>query len=228
MEWKHVLSLLEEVKVKAVGENELVDTSSIPPNFICVGKGTDAAVFVHSAYPSYAFKVYADGKEEKRKNEEKAYRVLQRNPYFPRFYGSEGRYLVMSYEQGVNLYECLTKGIEIPPTIIEKVDTAIAYARSVGLNPRDIHLKNIILQEDTVKLIDVSEYVKSGNDKRWEHLKEGYRLYYPLLASRKIPPSLIEFVKKQYKKHKQIGFSVKTFGGMLLPLFLRKKKEISF
>ncbi|MMZ57566.1 hypothetical protein D1872_195040 [compost metagenome] len=225
MEWKPIIPLLQQMEVHAQGENELVQVNRISSGFTCIGRGTDAAVFVHSDCPTYAFKLYAFGKDQKRKNEEKTYRKLRNNKYFPVFYEAGERYLVMSYEKGINLYECLTEGIEIPKTVVLAVDKAIAYARGVGLNPRDIHLKNIILQEEGIKVIDVSEYVKDGNDKRWEHLKEGYRLYYPLIASKKIPPSFIEFVKKQYAKRDTFGFCVQKFGRFLLPLFRKRRRK---
>jgi len=211
LEWKRAIPLIEKLTITPTKDNGLVTIGSLPAELECVGLGTDAAVFVYTALPQYAFKVYAAGKEEKRKNEEQAYQKLKNHPSFPAFYGTGDRYIVISYEAGTTLYDCLVLGIEIPPWVIEKVDEAIAYARKVGLNPRDIHLKNIILQDKSIKLIDVSEYVQPGNDERWDHLKEGYRLYYPFIASRKIPSEWIEFAKEQYKKHKMLAFSAKAF-----------------
>ncbi|WP_205628694.1 hypothetical protein, partial [Acinetobacter baumannii] len=116
------------------------------------------------------------------------------------------------YERGTNLYDCLLQGVYIPKQALRQVDEAIDYARRQGLNPRDIHLKNIILQDEGVRLLDVSEYMREGNDQRWEHLKEGYRLYYRFIARKKIPRQVIEFAKKRYKKQQGPGFSVKRFG----------------
>ena len=58
------------------------------------------------------------------------------------------------------------------------------YVRQKGLNPRDIHLKNIFLQNGRAKIIDVSEYVQPGNDLRWEYLKKAYDQYYHLIEGK--------------------------------------------
>ncbi|MEK4027182.1 MULTISPECIES: serine/threonine-protein kinase [Bacillaceae] len=222
--WKDAIPLIEEIEVQAGEGNVPVKVRSVPDKLRCIGEGTDAAVFVHSLNPKYAFKVYAKGKEHKKENEVRAYEKLAGLPYFPVFYGSGSRFIVISFEPGIHLYDCLVTGTYISPEVIGQVDQAISEARKAGLNPRDIHLKNIILQENRVKLIDVSEYVKPGNDQRWEHLKEAYRLYYPIIASRQISPKFLEFVKGQYEKQKYSNFSLRRFG-RLFTVLLEKEKS---
>jgi hypothetical protein len=91
------------------------------------------------------------------------------------------------------------------------------------LNPRDIHLKNVLLQDGHAKIIDVSEYVKPGNDGRWDHLVQSYHLYYPYIAGRKIPVWMLEMVKRAYYMQKGTGdFSVQEFGRQLLNALLKK------
>ncbi|MGM7635712.1 serine/threonine protein kinase [Bacillus sp. Hm123] len=221
---KDIELLVKECNISASPKNELVTIEALPPQWTCVGKGTDAAVFVHADFPQYAFKIYAHAKEETRRNEVKAYEKLNNHPYFPTFYGTGERFIAISYEHGIHLQDCLIEGINIPSRVIEQVDEAIAYARQVGLNPRDIHLKNIIMQDETIKLIDVSEYVLPGDDKRWEHLKEGYRMYYPLIRHRKIPIELIDFAKGHYQKYQAVGFSNKMIN-QLLSLFAKNQSK---
>jgi len=91
-----------------------------------------------------------------------------------------------------------------------------------GLNPRDIHLKNILLQKGRAKIIDVSEYKKPGNDKRWEYLKEGYLDYYSIIDGKALPHWLIETVRKWYnqkQKEQNDTFNVQNFVKELLTLF---------
>ncbi|WP_065412321.1 serine/threonine-protein kinase [Pseudobacillus wudalianchiensis] len=222
--WKEIVLLIEAIEVRAGEGNVPVEIGSVPEELQCVGIGTDAAVFVHSFSPSYAFKVYAEGKEQKKVNEVRAYEKLADSSYFPVFYGAGSKFIVISFESGMNLYDCLVTGTYISPEVIEQVDKAIEEARVAGLNPRDIHLKNIILQEDSIKLIDVSEYVKPGNDQRWEHLKEAYRLYYPLIASKPVSPKFLDFVKEQYNKYKHHNFSLGRFGRLFTALLEKEKK----
>src|SRR5690606_26217314 len=47
--------------------------------------------------------------------------------------------LVLSYEEGKTLFDCILEGIHIPEQVIQDVEEAREYARSKGLNPRDIH-----------------------------------------------------------------------------------------
>lgn len=221
--WRKAIPAIEKIKVTAPPGNVPVEVGSHHNSVRCIGVGTDAAVFVHAACPEYAFKVYAEGKEEVKANEEEAYRMLPASPYFPVFYGAGHRYIVMSFEQGLSLYDCLVTGVHIPSDVIPQVDKAIETARGAGLNPRDIHLKNIILQQDGIKLIDVSEYVKKGNDQRWEHLKKAYELYYPLIASKKIPLKYLDFAKKKYEKHKQGVFSSSRTKRLIAALLEKEK-----
>jgi hypothetical protein len=67
--------------------------------------------------------------------------------------------LVLSFEQGVTLYDCLLQGVRVPEQAIQDVEESREFVRSQGLNPRDIHLKNVLLQEGRGKVLDVSEYI---------------------------------------------------------------------
>jgi hypothetical protein len=91
------------------------------------------------------------------------------------------------------------------------VEQARAYARSVGLNPRDIHLKNVIYQDGHAKIIDVSEYLLPGDDGRWDLLVKGYHSLYFLIEGRKVPRFLMELVKKGYEVYKKKTCLFKKF-----------------
>ncbi|WP_100331663.1 serine/threonine protein kinase [Bacillus xiapuensis] len=222
-QWETIVPIIKTIDVKAYSDNRLVEVGSLPSRLRCIGRGTDAAVFIHEQHPGFVFKVYADGKEQTQKNEEEAYRKLNNHPYFSAFYGSGDGCIVISYEPGPNLYECLTSGVFIPPRVIEQVDEAIAYAKEQGLNPRDIHLKNIIMQPHSIKLIDLSEYVLPGNDKRWEHLKEAYQKYYPFLKSRKIPEEILDYIKAYYEQNPTPHLPASLFK-RILSLFSGKRE----
>jgi hypothetical protein len=221
MSWQSNEPLLKKIRIEANPDNQPVSVVSVPPPLTVVGTGTDAVVVRHPDFPRLAFKVYAEGRSQSRENEYAAYRRLGRSPYFPVCYGKGSFYLVLSYEEGPTLYDCLVKGIPIPEQAIDDVEKARDYARQAGLNPRDIHLKNVLLQQGRAKLLDVSEYVKPGNDGRWDHLVQAYRKFYPLIAGRKIPVWLIEMVKKTYYRQVAGDFSVSDFGRRFLPFIKR-------
>jgi len=219
VEWEKAEKELRGVKVSSTGENELVSLKGNSDAFICIGVGTDAAVFRFLQLPHLAFKVFSDDKVDKKDQEIEVYLKLGRSEYFPEYYGSGSNFLVISYEEGITLHDCLLKGIYIPPQVVHDVDNARHYASKRGLNPRDIHLKNILLHEGRAKILDVSEYMKSGNDNRWQYLKDGYHEHYHLIAGKAIPLWILETVRKWYNQEKSENFNVQDFVKELVTLF---------
>ncbi|WP_345244080.1 serine/threonine protein kinase [Pontibacillus salipaludis] len=202
---------IDYIQVISNPHNEPVTIKEIPPTFECVGVGTDAAVFRHKEQPHLAYKVYSEDKLHKKENEERVYKTLGTSPYFSIFYGSGDRYIVLSFEEGLSLYDCLLRGVNIPHQAIEDVERARKFVKDKSLNPRDIHLKNILLQDGRAKVIDVSEYVHEGNDFRWEFLKRGYEEYYPLIRERPIPLWVLETCRKWYNQTKDSTFQFEDF-----------------
>jgi hypothetical protein len=219
VEWEKAEKKLRKVKVSSTGENELVTIKGNSDAFECIGVGTDAAVFRFFQMPHLAFKVFSDDKLDKKTLETEVYLKLGRSEYYPEYYGSGSNFLVISYEEGITLHDCLLKGIHIPQQVVYDVDNARHYASQKGLNPRDIHLKNILLHEGRAKILDVSEYMKSGNDNRWQYLKDGYHEYYHLIAGKAIPLWILETVRKWYDQEKSENFNVQTFVKELIMLF---------
>jgi predicted Ser/Thr protein kinase len=207
------------LKIQANKENEPVLVKNSPDELQCIGIGTDAAVFRNMQVPSYAFKVFADDKKIKMVTEQQVYKQLGETHYFPTCFGSGSNYLVLSYEKGMTLYDCLIKGIHIPKQVIQDVEDARAFVYSKGLNPRDIHLKNILMHENRGKLIDVSEYRNPGNDMRWDYLKKGYDEYYQLIDGKAVPLWIVETVKRWYNQSKSNSFDFQEFVQKLVKLF---------
>ena len=168
-EWDKAIGSLAKIKVFSNPNNEPVTISGDVDDLKCVGVGTDAAVFQSLSAPSYAFKLYAKDKVDKVKVEANVYQILGDSPFFSTCFASYDEYLVLSYEEGKNLFDCILQGIHIPEQVVKEVEEAREYVRNKGLNPRDFHLKNILLQNGRAKIIDVSEYTLTGNDFRWEH-----------------------------------------------------------
>lgn len=218
--------LLQKIRFHANEGIELVTIAHLPDELELVGIGTDAVVVKHSKWPSYVWKVFAAERVDKKEAEYQVYQQLTGAPFFATCHGQGDNYLCLSYEYGPTLYECLEQGIVIPEQIVADVAEACNYAQKQGLNPRDIHLKNVLLQDGRAKLIDVSEYVKPGNDNRWGYLVTGYKHFYPLIQGRKIPTWLIELVKNAYYNHQQHEqFSVIEFCQRFIQLLGINKKS---
>ena len=210
-DWKYAVKDLSKISISSNLNNEPVSIHGSSNRLKCIGIGTDAAVFQSTDYPTYAFKVYADDKVDKIQNERRVYEIVGDSPYFSTCFGYSDHYLVLSFEEGITLYDCLLQGIPIPKQAMKDVDHAREYVRQKGLNPRDIHLKNIILQNGRAKIIDVSEYVKHGNDLRWEHLKRAYDQYYPLIEGKPIPLRLIEKIRRRYNQRNNDSAAIEVF-----------------
>lgn len=209
--WQAAAQSLAGFIVTASPNNEPVTILGVAEGFRCIGVGTDAAVFQSESHPELAFKVYADGKQDKLEAEAEVYARIGSSSYFSECYGKDGRMLVLKFEPGPTLFDCLLQGIDVPKQAIEDVEQARDYIREIGLNPRDIHLKNIILQNGRAKLLDVSEYIKPGNDFRWEHLKKAYVEYYPIIDGKPMPFWLLDTIRKWYHHWTKIAPSFDDF-----------------
>ncbi len=222
--WQAIMPLLQQVKVKGNANNRPVTIQSYPQGLRCIGIGTDAAVFYCEAIPELAFKFYTPQAIDKKETEAYVYQCLKGSIYFPIYYGSGENFLVMSYEQGVTLYDCLMQGIKVPKRVMEDVEAARQYVREQGLNPRDIHLKNVLLQQGRGKVLDVSEYVKSGSDHRWEHLEWAYHRLYPMIAGVRLPSWLLETIKQWYNRMNKATLLLEKSAVQVKKLFLGKRK----
>lgn len=217
-----VESEIEETHFQIMPNNQLVQIEFIPDEYTTIGIGTDAVLLQHPLTPRYVYKVFSPQNIDKMINEYDAYQRLGISPFFSRCFHKGTRFLALNYEEGPTLYECLLKGIPIPEQVILDVENACHYARQRNLNPRDIHLKNIILQNGRAKLIDISEYVHPGDDLRWLHLTEGYRRFYHLIKGKAISERWINWVKNIYLLHSE-PFSVEQFGGRIINLLKLQK-----
>lgn len=197
-DWSGAANELSKITITANPNNEPVTIHGSSEDLWCIGVGTDAAVFQSIHAPGYAFKIYAEGRSSKIETEAYVYQQLGDSAYFPTCFAFTDKYLVLSFEEGTTLYDCILQGIHIPEQIVQDVEDARDYVRQKSLNPRDIHLKNILWQNGRAKIIDVSEYVLPGNDFRWEHLKKAYYEYYHLIDGRSVPSWLLETVRKWY------------------------------
>ncbi|MED4698860.1 serine/threonine protein kinase [Lysinibacillus capsici] len=219
-EWDKAIDSLSKINVFSNPNNEPVTISGEADDLKCIGVGTDAAVFQALFAPGYAFKVYAKDKVHKVKIEANVYEILGDSPFFSTCFASYDEYLVLSYEEGKTLFDCILQGIHIPKQVINEVEDAREYVRKKGLNPRDIHLKNILLQNGRAKIIDVSEYTLQGNDYRWEHLKKGYEQYYHVIDGNSVPFWLVETIRKWYNQRGK-NSSFEEFSKNILKFLLK-------
>lgn len=221
-DWERVRDSLKKINVYSNPNNEPVTISGSADDLTCIGVGTDAAVFQSVNKPAYAFKKYATDKLEKAEAEAEVYQQIGDSAFFSTCFGTFDDCLVLSYEKGITLFDCVLQGVHIPKQVVDDVESAREYVRTKGLNPRDIHLKNILLQNGRAKIIDVSEYILPGNDFRWEHLKQGYERYYHLIDGDPVPFWLVETIRKWYNRWNKSSSSFEDFIKSIVNFLHRK------
>ena len=172
-----------------------------------VGTGRSAFVFrINNS--SKAIKVFFPNYTYIAKEEADIYIALHDISYFPTVYDSGLNYIVMDFIKGRTLFECVNQGIPITAEHIKEIDAALLLASNKGLNPSDIHLRNIfITSTNDIKLIDVARFRQTKDCNQWSDLKSAYVLYYKKrYFPKKIPAPIMNTVAFFYKKQ-LISFS---------------------
>lgn len=166
-----------------------------------IGEGRSAFAFRISG-TDLVLKVFFPPFERIAAEEAEIYKELKGNPFFPTLYDSGCNYLVIDYVQGTTLFNCLVKGIPIASRHIKEVDDALQLAREKGLNPSDIHLRNIIVTpKGDVRLIDVARFRQTKKCSQWDDLKIAfYKFYKHKRFPKKVPEYAMNLVAFFYKK----------------------------
>ena len=153
-------------------------------DLILIGTGRSAYVFKIKD-KNMALKVYFPHKKRIAFEEATIYRKLQHIGYYPKLYDGGDNYIVIDYIEGYTLFQCLQKGIFVPEKKFKEISKALKMAEEVGLNPADIHLKNIIITSSgEVKVIDVARFRQQENDQQWKDIERAYykvysKFYFP-------------------------------------------------
>ncbi|MCM3035436.1 protein kinase family protein [Bacillus pumilus] len=174
-----------------------------PAELELCGKGRSAYVFSYKKDgKKMALKVFFPSYQHIARKEAAIYEKLSGSSYYPEIYESGDQYILMEYIKGNTFYECLTKGIPIKQQMIEQVDDALEEARKKGLNPSDIHLRNLILtKEGQVRVIDVARFTQTKACHQWDDLKAAYAYYQKPFFPKKAPRLWLEVIAYFYKKN---------------------------
>jgi predicted Ser/Thr protein kinase len=179
-------------------KNKLIDYGN---SLELAGTGRSAFVFRIKS-TNKAIKVFFPEFEYIAKEEAEIYQALHDISYFPTIYDSGLNYFVMDYIDGHTLFECMTHGKVITSAHIKEVDYALSLASERGLNPSDIHLRNIFITTNgEIKIIDVARFRQTKDCRQWDNLKKAYRqVYTRRFFAKKMPAPLLNIVAFLYKK----------------------------
>jgi hypothetical protein len=191
--------LLPRLRIESVDPHDPIEVRHLPEPWKLLGAGNYATVLTHPDYSELVVKVYAPGRpgiEE----ETEVYRRLGKHPAYSECFHAGGTYLILRRLHGVTFYNCLLRGIHIPRQAIDDIDAALDDARSQGLNPHDVHGKNVMLQNGRGIVVDVSDFLKQEPCTMWDDVKTAYnRFYFPFLHHIPIPRHFLNAVRKSYR-----------------------------
>ncbi|WP_430791046.1 protein kinase family protein [Virgibacillus flavescens] len=204
---KSTCELVDSVKFKVDKNDVLVLEKDKSLEFIAAGR---SAVVFKILSTNNALKVFFPNSIHLAKEEAEIYEILKGNPYFPTLYEAGSNYLLIDFIEGYTLFECLSQGILLTHSAITDTDLALNMARQSGLNPSDIHLRNIILTpEGNVKLIDVARFRQTKDCRQWSDLRKAFYTFYSKhYFPKKIPVSVMNTVAYFYKKR---NFQVESY-----------------
>jgi hypothetical protein len=195
--------LLPQLEIYSKQPYDPIVVHYIPKPWKLLGSGNYAAVLLHPNYSDLVVKVYAPGRpgiEE----ETEVYRRLGKHPAYSECLHAGENYLVLRRLTGVTLYKCLQRGLPIPRQVIQDIDEALAYAVNRGLNPHDVHGKNVMMKDGRGLVVDVSDFMKQEYCPMWDDLKNAYdRFYYPWVRKMPIPNFALNVVRRSYRKWKK-------------------------
>ncbi|RFU62975.1 protein kinase family protein [Peribacillus glennii] len=191
--------LAESVKMSL--DKNRVTLTAFDESLELIGKGRSAYVF-RIRKTDKALKVFFPHHTNVAREEAEIYKMLQDISYYPTLYDSGRNYLVIDFIEGQTLFECLVNGTHVSQDQIKEIDHALHLARQKGLNPSDIHLRNIfITSEQEIKVIDVARFRQTKQCRQWKDLKSAfYKAYVKPFFPKKIPASVLNLIAALYKK----------------------------
>ena len=188
----------------------LVDTVIINKNNRLIAYG-DSLKLIGTGRSAFVFKIKSLNKAIKiffpefidiAKEEAEIYKVLLSISYYPTIHETGSNYIVMDYIEGLTLFECISNGKIVTSAHIKEIDYALSLAVNRGLNPSDIHLRNIFITfNGEVKLIDVARFRQGKKCMQWNDLKRAYySLYQKRFFPKKIATPQLNIIAFLYKK----------------------------
>ncbi len=175
-------SLLPRLRLESVVPYDPVVVNHTPSPWYCIGTGNYAAVFAHPDYPQWVIKVYAPGRPGWQ-DEVEVYRRLGAHPAFSECLYAEPSFLILRRLVGVTLWDCVVQGQYIPRSVIADIDRALDSIRDRGLNPHDVHGRNVMMHNGRGMVVDVSDFLKPDECLAWNDLKRAYFwIYRPLFS----------------------------------------------
>jgi hypothetical protein len=200
-----VHKLAARAKIESINPHDPVQVTQTPSPWQLLGAGNYAAVFTHPNYQDVVIKVYASGRSGWAEEVE-VYKRLGYHQSFSQCFYAEDNWLILKRLYGVTLYDCMHQGLKIPKQVIQDIDRALDYAKSKGLNPHDVHGRNVMMSEGKGLVVDISDFLDLSPCRAWQDLKRAYYwLYRPLISWHHLPLPywLLDGIRGIYRYYRQ-------------------------
>lgn len=197
--------LLPQIELTTISPYNPILVHNRSNSWKTIGNGNYAGVFAHPSNPEWVVKVYGRSLVELKK-EIDVYKRLGSHETYSTLYAYGENFLVLKKLEGITLFEAVVKGIPIPNTVIDDINEGLEYARSMGLNPFDVHGKNVVMLKGRGYIVDVSDFYKEGYCRKWDDLKKAYdKIYRPFLYKYHppIPFLIVDGVRKGYRIYRK-------------------------
>ncbi|MFX3623428.1 MAG: serine/threonine protein kinase [Ectobacillus sp.] len=198
-------TLLCAVVIRSEDPHNPIEVKYVPKSWECIGTGNYAAVFLYEEHDDWAVKIYARDTEGLIK-EAQVYKRLGFHPAYSELIHQGDTYLILRRLKGVTLYEAFHKGIRISESVIQDINQALDYARKRGLNPFDVHGKNVMMKDGKGYVVDISDFYKEGEDRKWKDLVWAYyKIYKPFFYKHPIPIPyfILDIIRHSYRLYRR-------------------------
>ncbi len=144
--------------------SSLVVKGKIGEHHTLLGEGLSGQVF---SFEDYAVKVYKEDFSEN--NDHLMLQQLQVHPLFPKLHLHDEQFIVVDQVKGYTLAELRDAGYKLKDAQFRQLEQAIEECYAQGIIPHDIHLNNIMLDQDgNVKIIDVGRFFYSDHKEDYQ------------------------------------------------------------
>ncbi len=200
---------LHQVRWHRPGPNEPYRIDSTPSGWHVLGTGNYAAVFYHDNAPDLVVKMRLFESQDESvvtrefDEEKEVYARIGEHHSFSRCDYAVFPFLVLKRLYGITLYHALAQGKRIPQLVIDDINEGLTYARSRGLHPHDVHIKNVIMHEGRGYVADISDFLKTDYCRLWDDCMRFYRYVYRPFVYPLALPLRVEWMhrfKRWYRK----------------------------
>jgi hypothetical protein len=208
------LNELKHVRWHRYGPHEPYRIDHAPDGWHVLGTGNYAVVFFHESDPDWVVKMRLFAPEDEEivirefQEERDVYERIGRHHSFSELRHAQFPFLVLKRLHGITLYTALIQGTRIPPIVIDDINEGLQYARSRGLHPHDVHIKNVIMYNGRGYVADISDFLKTDYCRLWDDCMVFYRfIYRPFIYpfGLAIPYQWLQTMKSWYRKRVPYG-----------------------